>query len=259
VNHKVLVVEDDPENLRLYGEMLRRAGYEAISASTGWEGIDLAVREHPELILLDLKLPDITGLTILETLHTAASTKAIRIIIVSAISKDDDVIKAMQIGAFDYMIKPVTYEDLIRRVEVALFSGDRQSEGEQAPVLVIEGNLADGEALSEQLGSWGYQVTWAKSGREGIEQAATGEFDAVLVDGLLPDIDGFDVVKEIRRGERLGITPIIMLTVLSGMVDRLKGFESGVDEFLNKPVAWEELRVRLRSLMRLRGMGQVSV
>jgi len=256
VAQKILVVDDDVENLHLYGEMLRRAGYETIAASTGWEGIDLAVREHPGLILLDLRLPDITGLTVLETLHAAMSTKGIPIIVVSAISKDDDVMKAMQIGAFDYVVKPVTYEDLVRRVELVFFSEDRQGEGEQAPVLVIEDNTVDGAALSEQLSSWGYGVTWVQTGREGIEQAATEEFDAILVDGLLPDINGFDVVKEIRRTERLGTTPIIMLTVLSGMVDKLKGFESGVDEFLNKPVPWEELRVRIRSLTRLRGMAK---
>jgi len=254
VERKVLVVDDDVESLRLYGDMLRRAGYTAITANTGWEGIDLAVKERPGLILLDLRLPDITGLTVLETLRTALSTKSIPIIVVSAISKDDDVIKAMQMGAFDYVVKPITYDDLIRRVELVFFSREGQGEGDQTPVLMVEDSAMDGSALSEQLTSWGYQVTWVRTGREGIEQAATGNFDVILLDGLLPDINGFEVVKEIRATERLGTTPVIMLTVLSGLVDKLKGFESGVDVFLNKPASWEELRVRMRSLTRLRGM-----
>jgi putative two-component system response regulator len=254
VERKVLVVDDDIESLHLYGDMLRRAGYAAVTASTGWEGIDMAVKEQPGLILLDLRLPDITGLTVLETLRTALSTKNIPIIVVSAISKDDDVMKAMQMGAFDYVVKPITYDDMIRRVELVFFSRERQGEGDQAPVLIVEDSAIDGAALSEQLSSWGYQVTWVQTGREGIEQAATDNFDIILLDGLLPDINGFEVVKEIRATERLGTTPVIMLTVLSGLVDKLKGFESGVDEFLNKPVSWEELRVRMRSLMRLRGM-----
>ncbi|HZL83121.1 MAG TPA: response regulator, partial [Candidatus Deferrimicrobium sp.] len=81
VERKVLVVDDDIESLHLYGDMLRRAGYAAVTASTGWEGIDLAVKEQPGLILLDLRLPDITGLTVLETLRTALSTKNIPIIV----------------------------------------------------------------------------------------------------------------------------------------------------------------------------------
>jgi len=254
VKRKVLVVDDDVESLRLYGDMLRRAGYAAVIASTGWEGIDLAVKEQPGLILLDLRLPDITGLTVLETLRTALSTKNIPIVVVSAISKDDDVMKAMQMGAFDYVVKPITYDDMIRRVELVFFSRERQGEGDQTPVLIVEDDTIDGTALSEQLTSWGYQVTWVQTGQEGIEQAATDNFDVILLDGLLPDINGFEVVKEIRETERLGTTPVIMLTVLSGLVDKLKGFESGVDEFLNKPVSWEELRVRLHSLTRLRGM-----
>jgi putative two-component system response regulator len=254
VERKVLVVDDDVEGLRLYGDMLRRAGYTTITASTGWEGIDRAVREQPGLILLDLRLPDITGLTVLETLRTALSTKSIPIIVVSAISKDDDVMKAMQMGAFDYVVKPITYDDMIRRVELVFFSRERQAEEDQAPVLIVEDGALDGAALSEQLTSWGYQVTWVRTGQEGIKQAATGNFDVILLDGLLPDINGFEVVKEIRATERLGTTPIIMLTVLSGLVDKLKGFECGIDEFLNKPVSWEELRVRMRSLTRLRGM-----
>src|SRR5450756_2116829 len=187
VERKVLVVDDDIESLHLYGDMLRRAGYAAVTASTGWEGIDMAVKEQPGLILLDLRLPDITGLTVLETLRTALSTKNIPIIVVSAISKDDDVMKAMQMGAFDYVVKPITYDDMIRRVELVFFSRERQGEGDQAPVLIVEDSAIDGAALSE-------------------------------------------------------------------LVDKLKGFESGADEFLNKPVSWEELRVRMRSLMRLRGM-----
>ncbi len=256
MERKVLVVDDDVESLRLYGDMLRRAGYAAVTASTGWEGIDLAVKEHPGLILLDLRLPDITGLTVLETLRTSLSTRSIPIIVVSAISKDDDVMKAMQMGAFDYVVKPITYDDMIRRVELVFFSHERQGEGDQSPVLVVEDSTIDGASLSEQLTGWGYQVTWVQTGKEGIAQAATGNFDVILMDGLLPDINGFEVVKEIRATERLGTTPIIMLTVLSGLVDKLKGFESGVDEFLNKPVSWEELRVRIRSLTRLRGMAK---
>jgi len=256
MEQKVLVVDDDVESLRLYGDMLRRAGYAAVTASTGWEGIDLAVKEHPGLILLDLRLPDITGLTVLETLRTALSTRNIPIIVVSAISKDDDVMKAMQMGAFDYVVKPITYDDMIRRVELVFFSHEHQGEGDQSPVLVVEDSTIDGASLSEQLTGWGYQVTWVQTGKEGIKQAATGNFDVILMDGLLPDINGFEVVKEIRAAERLGTTPIIMLTVLSGLVDKLKGFESGVDEFLNKPVSWEELRVRIRSLTRLRGMAK---
>ena len=254
MERKVLVVEDDVESLRLYSDMLKRGGYAPITASTGWEGIDLAVKEHPGLILLDLRLPDITGLTVLETLHAALSTKSIPIIVVSAISKDDDVIKAMQIGAFDYVVKPITYEDMMRRVKLVFSSEDRQGEAEQAPVLVIEDNAVDGAAMVEQLTGWGYQVTWVKTGREGIEQASTGDYDVILIDGLLPDVNGFEAVKEIRASERLGTTPIVMLTVLSGLVDKLKGYESGIDVFLTKPVSWEELRVRLRSLTKLRGM-----
>ena len=254
MKRKVLVVDDDSESLRLYGDMLRRAGYAAVAASTGWEGIDLAVREQPGLILLDLRLPDITGLTVLETLRTSLSTKNIPIIVVSAISKDDDVMKAMQMGAFDYVVKPIKYDDLVRRVELVFFSREHEGEGEQSPVLVIEDSPVDGSALSEQLTSWGYDVRWVRTGRAGIEEASTGNYDVILLDGLLPDVNGFEVVKEIRAAERLGTTPVIMLTILSGLVDKLKGFESGVDEFLNKPVSWEELRVRMRSLTRLRGM-----
>ncbi len=256
MERKVLIIDDDEESLRLYGDILRRAGYSPKTAGTGWEGIDLAVKEQPGLILLDLRLPDITGLTVLETLHTALSTKAIPIIVVSALSNDGNVMKAMQMGAFDYVVKPITYDDLVRRVELVFFSRERQGEGERAPVLVIEDSTADGSSLSEQLVGWGYTVKWVRTGTEGIEEASSGNYDVVLLDGLLPDINGFDVVKQIRSTERLGITPIIMLTVLSGLVDKLKGFESGVDVFLNKPVSWEELRVRMRSLTHLRGMSK---
>ncbi len=177
MERKVLVVDDDVGSLQLYGDMLRRAGYAAVTASTGWEGIDLAVKEQPGLILLD-SVYRTSGLTVLET-FARLSTKNITFIVVSASRKDDDVMKAMQMGAFDYVVKPITYDDMIRRVELVFFSRERQGEGDQAPVLVVEDGAIDGASLSDQLTSWGYQVTWVRTGQEGIEQAATGNYDVI--------------------------------------------------------------------------------
>ncbi len=114
--------------------------------------------------------------------------------------------------------------------------------------LVIEDNPRMANAIGKGLNAAGHVCDVCISGREGEEQASTGEYDAIVLDVMLQDHDGLDLCRNLRRREVR--TPILMLTALSGTKDKIAGLDAGADDYLTKPFDFEELMARLRALTR---------
>ena len=115
-------------------------------------------------------------------------------------------------------------------------------------VLIVEDNPKMAGALQTGLRENGYAADVCHSGFEGEDLAAAQEYDAVILDLMLPDRDGVDVCRNLRR--RSVRTPILMLTALSGVENKVKGLDAGADDYLTKPFNFEELLARLRALLR---------
>lgn len=122
-------------------------------------------------------------------------------------------------------------------------------------LLVIEDNPKMARLLRQGLTENGYAVDVVASGHEGEELAAGHTYDAIVLDVMLPDLDGLQACANLRR--RRVATPILMLTALSTTGDKVKGLDTGADDYLTKPFELEELLARLRALLR-RGKGQGS-
>lgn len=115
-------------------------------------------------------------------------------------------------------------------------------------VLLIEDEAKMRSVLRRGLEGAGYAVDEAEDGTQGLEAARGGGFDAIVLDILLPDIDGFEVCRKLRRAEIW--TPVLMLTALDAVHDRITGLDAGADDYLVKPFALGELLSRLRALIR---------
>lgn len=113
---KILYVEDNPQNMRLVGKILKHAGYVMIEAEDGRSGIDVAVRELPDLILMDVNLPDIDGLEATSRLKATPSTAGIPVIALTANAMVGDREKALQAGCDGYVPKPISREMLLSTV-----------------------------------------------------------------------------------------------------------------------------------------------
>jgi DNA-binding response OmpR family regulator len=123
---RVLIIDDLPENVFMLQDRLEHEGYEVLTAYDGQTGIDKAIEEIPDLILLDVMMPDITGIEVCKTLVKDPRTKNIPIILVTAKSGAEDTKEGLEAGAFDYIKKPFNRIELLARVNSALKLSDAQ-------------------------------------------------------------------------------------------------------------------------------------
>lgn len=128
------------------------------------------------------------------------------------------------------------------------FLGGTDSERKTVRLLVIEDNPKMASGIQRGLRENGYAVDVTHSGYEGEDLAAGGEYDGIILDLMLPDRDGVEVCRNLRR--RSVSTPVLMLTALSGTDDKVSGLDAGADDYLTKPFEFEELLARLRALLR---------
>ncbi len=122
-------------------------------------------------------------------------------------------------------------------------------------ILLVEDDSRLAEMLSEYLGQAGFRVTVAPLGGTALEHLSGAEYDAVVLDLMLPDMDGLDVCRQLRAKAD---TPVLMLTARGDAIDRIVGLELGADDYLPKPFEPRELRARLRAILRRRARGRGS-
>ena len=124
-----------------------------------------------------------------------------------------------------------------------------------AKILLIEDEEKLARFVELELNYEGYQVTKAFDGRQGLELVETGDFDLVLLDIMLPELSGMEVLRRIRRKSSI---PVIMLTARDSIEDKVAGLDRGADDYLTKPFAIEELLARIRTALRKKTIGTES-
>jgi two-component system, OmpR family, phosphate regulon response regulator OmpR len=122
-------------------------------------------------------------------------------------------------------------------------------------LLLVEDDVRLAEMLSEYLGQAGFRITIAHQGATALEKLCNAEYDAIVLDLMLPDMDGLDVCRQVRARSD---TPILMLTGRGEPIDRIVGLELGADDYLPKPFEPRELLARLRAILRRRLNGRVT-
>ncbi len=118
---------------------------------------------------------------------------------------------------------------------------------DRTKILIVDDDRKLCRLVDEYLGPMGFDVTAAYTGLDGLEQAASGDYAAVILDVMLPDLDGFEVLKRLRRQSNV---PVLMLTARGDETDRIVGLEIGADDYLPKTFSTRELLARLRAVVR---------
>lgn len=260
---KVLIVDDVAENIHAIMNILRE-NYAVVAATSGEKGLELAAQKpYPELILLDIKMPGMDGYEVLRRLKTDPATVDIPVIFVTSLSEDEDEAKGLNMGAADYITKPVNPDLLKTRVmaQLELLRYRRQvvSPGGDGggvslanrSILVVDDMPDNVHGLISAL-SDDFRVNVATNGPKAIEivQGANPP-DLILLDVLMPEMDGYEVCRQIKASVPGSRIPIIFLTVIDEPFEKVRGFSLGAADYIAKPFDIDEALARVRTHLQL--------
>jgi PAS domain S-box-containing protein len=228
----VLVVDDDRDIAELIHLQLVDAGYEVTVAGRGAEALELARKHCPDLIILDVLLPDIDGRAVLEALKTEPATADIPVVMLTVVVDDGT---AFELGASGYLNKPIDREELLETVRVALSRRGR--------VLVVEDDVDTIEMMRVALRRVGYNVDIAADGYEALTLARRWRPQAIVLDLRLPGMDGYEALTHLKRSLNTQDIPIIVVSAhVADREEESKRLKSmGVMSFIPKPFTVTQL------------------
>lgn len=255
---RVLVIEDDANNLDVAQRIIRAAGHEPIAATDGASGIATARAEKPDVILVDLLLPRVDGWTVTKTLREDAWAKDVPIIAVSALAMQQDRARAIEAGCDDFVSKPYAPAEL--RAVLARFLDDgsaaqiaarergvKKATESLGRILVVDDEPVNVELLARRLEALGGEPLRATNGEECLQIAAREMPDLILLDVMMPGIGGFETCRKLKINDKTAPIPVIFATALTDAADLSKGFEVGGVDYITKPIEPIELAARVRS------------
>lgn len=257
---RVLVIEDEANNLDVAQRIIRAAGHEALAAMDGQTGIETARAERPDAILVDLLLPRVDGWTVTKTLREEEWAKSIPIVAVSALAMQQDRQRAIAAGCDDFLSKPYAPAELrailnrflpMAAPKAAIppkVAAKAAATGEHlGTVLVVDDEPMNVELLSRRLEAMGAVVLKAMSGDEALATCDREMPDLILLDVMMPGMDGYEVCRKLKSNERTEPIPVIFVTARDRAEDLAKGFAAGGVDYVPKPFEPVELAARVRS------------
>ncbi len=199
----VLVIDDHPTLHDVLRNVLEGSGFKMVSAMNGTDGLRLARELTPVAITLDVLMPEVDGWTVLRELKSDASTSAIPVVMLTFLEHKG---LGFTLGASDYLTKPVERDRLITTVR-------RYSEANRLrPVLAVDDDPDVRESMSRMLKREGFEVDVACNGKEALERMEQRMPEVVLLDLMMPEMDGFDFIRSMRQREAWQAIPVIVVT-----------------------------------------------
>jgi Amt family ammonium transporter len=224
----ILIIDDDEVARDILRRMLETDGYSVLIAATGDEGLAVAKAEKPALITVDLLMPGVDGWSVLRALKADEATRDIPVIVVSSVA---DRRTGISLGAIDALSKPIDRDRLLQLVHGRVATSDHT-------VLIVEDDEAARALMERTLHAEGYTVLTASNGAEGLDVIRDHHVDLILLDLMMPVMDGFSFVAELRQDSKRSGIPVIVVTAkdltaedrgrLEGAVETIVAKESGL-------------------------------
>jgi PAS domain S-box-containing protein len=221
----VLVVDDDPNARELLRRHLQRRGYAVRVAANGEEAMQLARTLQPDVVTLDVLMPQMDGWAVLSAMKEDAVLAEIPVIMVTIV---DNQSIAFSLGAADYLIKPIDRDRLVRALEKCC------PQGAPRHVLIVEDDAPTSELMARALRQIDCTVTQAENGRAGLERLNEALPDAILLDLMMPEMDGFEFIAQVRAETRWRHIPVIVVTAKTLTAEDLARLNGQVQHLVHK-------------------------
>jgi len=252
---RMLIALDDfniSNMLRIY---FQSNGYEVTVTNNGEDALEMCRQQLPNLILLDVNLPDMDGFDVLLNLKALSDTRRIPVIFfLTEKSSRRDKIHALELGAVECIRRPFDVQELGLRVKNkighAFLSSARQPHAPGGEMMIVEDDPDISNMLRVYFKSQGYKVAVAQRGEDALYISRQQPLHMIVLDIMLTDMNGYDVCRELRGNLLTAHVPIVFLTQKDERNDKIHGLEVGADDYITKPFDLEELKLRVQNARR---------
>ncbi len=258
MRHKILSVDDSRTVRIIVKKVFRDYDCEILEASNGVEGLAMAAKHIPDLILLDITMPVMDGVEMLTKLKADSALKAIPVIMLTAEGGREQVLKIAKLGIRDYIVKPFKEEVLLEKstriIDLKpIGEGATKSKSiqDKADILVIEGAQAIIGQIQEGLKKTPWQVHGVQTMGEAIDFCARNNVDLVMIGLNLPQEAAFNLFRMLRAGSKTKTTPIFGLVVKTEVGLQQQAMQAGFSGVITKPIDFAELEIKAAKAMNL--------
>ena len=221
----VLVIDDDAQTRELLTRDLSTNGYQVAAATGGTAGLELARSLKPELILLDIIMPDLDGWSVLNALQADPETVDIAVIMCTVL---EDQQRGFALGATDYLTKPIDRRRLMQLLR------KHRCDFPPCRALVVEDDEPARELVCRTLRQLGWQVTEAGNGTEAVERLSNTSPDLILLDLIMPEMDGFEFLEAVQAHEQWREIPVVVVTAKALTEDDRRRLNGHVERIVEK-------------------------
>ncbi|MBM1169454.1 response regulator [Microvirga arabica] len=238
---RALIIDDELTSREILRQILTREGFDVVTAESGQEGIEIARRIHPTVITLDVLMPGLDGWSALQQLKRDPELQDIPVIMVTIVDEEN---QAYALGAAAYLTKPVNRECLLKALAAC------RTSPANSRVLVVEDDAHTRGWLARILREDGWEVAEAENGRVALERLPLVRPDIVLLDLMMPEMDGFAFVDEIHRKEETRHLPLVVLTAADVDEEAQRRLSGGIRKILRKKLGGrDEVIATLRDVI----------
>ncbi len=238
----ILVIDDDPSVRDIMQRFLSREGFDVITSMSGQEGLRLAREQSPDVILLDVRMPNLNGWQVLSCLKSDPDLANIPVVMVTV---EEDQSLGCALGAVDYLLKPIDYDRLLTLLQPYRLDSTPS-------VLVVEDNPDNREMLCRQLAKAGWRVLAAEHGLQALRLMQTDRPSIILLDLMMPEMNGFEFIRELRQHPKWRSLPVIVLTAKDLLIEERQWLDGQTQRIYQKGInTRQHLLDEIQSLLRL--------
>jgi signal transduction histidine kinase/CheY-like chemotaxis protein len=261
-----LIIDDNATNRRILSELTGQWKMKPHTCDSGESGVAELSRAASEgnpyrLLLLDEHMPGMDGMEVLERIRRNPALESVVIMMLTSSGQVECSALCRKMGVETYLIKPISSSDLLASIRLAI--GVHMPASRVTPtaavsgsslslrILLAEDNLVNQKVAMTMLGKMGHRITLATNGLEALEQWRQGDFDLVLMDMQMPEMNGLQATMQIRREEAIGAhVPIVAMTASAMTEERDRCLAAGMDDFISKPVSYKVIEQMIATTQR---------